>query len=363
MGDEDAPMAESLVMVPILVGDESIGTIGLFDYQKNKFDKSDLRLLTTLASSMSVALENARLFDETNRLLVESQQQAAEMATVNTVGQALTSELELEALIDIIGEQVRQIFSADITYVALYDRQTNLIEFPYAVGEDLESMQFGEGLTSKIIESAEHLLISEDVNQRVDEIGATHTGVDVQSYLGVPILAGKKAIGVISVQSMDQVQHFDGDGVRLLTTIAANVGAALRNAQLYQETQHRADEMAALTEIGREISATLELENVLERIATRVQELLNARTATIRLVEEDRTMPTVVAIGKYAEKHRGTTIKMGEGITGTVAKTGKAKIINDPRQDTRIVHIPGTQPLKVYLVIWGKRQLELTLLN
>ena len=102
---------------------------------------------------MGVAIENARLFEETNRLLVESRQQAAEMATVNTVGQALTSELEFDALIELIGDQVRDIFDSDITYVALYDRQTNLIDFPYSVGEDLESMQFGEGLTSKIIET------------------------------------------------------------------------------------------------------------------------------------------------------------------------------------------------------------------
>jgi PAS domain S-box-containing protein len=335
--------AKSLLAVPFSIREGSIGVIIVEDYEnEHAFSESDLNLLMTLAGSMSVALENARLFDETNRLLGETQQRAAELATVNTVGQALTSELEMDALIELIGEQVRQIFSADITYVALYDRQSNMIEFPYAVGEDLESMPYGEGLTSKILESAEALLINEDVNQRVDEIGATHTGVDVQSYLGVPILVGKQAIGVISVQSMDRIQHFDQDDVRLLSTIAANVGAAIRNAQLYQETEQRADEMAALTEIGREISATLDLENVLERIATRAQEVLNARTATIRLLEEDGSLPTVVALGKYAEKHRGTTIKMGEGITGNVAKTGKAEIINDPYQDERIVHIPGT---------------------
>jgi PAS domain S-box-containing protein len=70
--------------------------------------------------------------------------------------------------------------------------------------------------------------------------------------------------------------------------------------------------------------------------------LLHARTATIRLLDEDGSMPTLVALGKYAEKHRGTIIKLGEGITGNVAKTGKAEIINDPRQDSRIVHVPGT---------------------
>ena len=340
--DVEDGVTESYIGVPIIVGDRVLGVVSVQSYLKHAYDESSVRLLSTLATSMGVAIENARLFEETNRLLVESQQQADEMATVNTVGQALTSELEFDALIELIGDQVRNIFNADITYVALYDRQTNLIEFPYSVGEDLDSIQFGEGLTSKIIETAEPLLINEDVNTRVDEMGATHTGVDVESYLGVPIMVAKQAIGVISVQSKDQVQHFDEDDVRLLTTIASNVGAAIRNSQLYQETQHRADEMAALTEIGREISATLELENVLERIATRAQELLNARTATIRLVEEDGSMPTVVAVGQYAEKHRGTTIMMGEGITGNVAKSGKAEIINEPRKDKRIFHIPGT---------------------
>ncbi len=77
------------------------------------------------------------------------------------------------------------------------------------MGEDLESIPYGEGLTSKIIESGQPLLINEDVNQRVDEIGASHTGVDVQSYLGVPIMVGKQAIGVISVQSMKEVGNFE----------------------------------------------------------------------------------------------------------------------------------------------------------
>ena len=335
--------AKSLIAVPFMIREDAVGIIIVENYEReHAFSESDLNLLNTLAASMSVALENARLFDETNRLLEETQQQAAEMATVNTVGQAITSELELDALIELIGEQVRKIFAADIIYVALHNKQTDLIEFPYAVGEDLVSMPYGEGLTSKILETGQPLLINEDVNERVDEIGATHTGLDVHSYLGVPIIVGKQAIGVISVQSLEQAGYFDEDDVRLLNTIAANVGAALRNAQLYQETQQRADEMAALTEIGREISATLDLENVLERIATRAKDLLNARTATIRLLQEDGLLPTVVAIGKYAEKHRGTEIRMGEGITGNVAKSGRAEIINDPRKDERIMHIPGT---------------------
>ena len=68
------------------------GIISIQDTDReNAFSESDVRLLQTLANSMSVALENARLFEETQRLLKETEQRAAELATVNTLSQALAS--------------------------------------------------------------------------------------------------------------------------------------------------------------------------------------------------------------------------------------------------------------------------------
>jgi len=81
---------------------------------------------------LGVALENARLFDETQRLLKESEQRAAELAAINTVSEALVAEPELESMIQLIGEQTRDIFKADIVYVALLDQSSNTISFPYS---------------------------------------------------------------------------------------------------------------------------------------------------------------------------------------------------------------------------------------
>jgi len=236
---------KTLLFVPLVVGDRVNGYVSLQNVDRSHaFSEGDVRLLATLANGMSVALENARLFDETSRLLEETQRQAAELSTVNTVSQALVAELELEALIDLIGEQMRQVFQADIIYVALLDQRTNVINFPYAFGETFGQMTYGEGLTSKIIETGQPLLINEDLDERTDELGATHVGISAQSYLGVPIVAGKQAIGVISVQSTSEQGRFDEADVHLLNTIAANVGAAIYNAQLYeaaQEAQKAAD--------------------------------------------------------------------------------------------------------------------------
>ena len=82
--------------------------------REHAFSDGDVRLLTTLAASLSVALENARLIDETR-------QRVAELDIVNRVGQAISAQLDLVALLELVGEQMRETFEADIVYVALLD--------------------------------------------------------------------------------------------------------------------------------------------------------------------------------------------------------------------------------------------------
>ena len=222
--------------VPLMVGTEITGMIHIASLDReNAYGTSDLRLLQTLANSMSVALENARLFDETQRLLKETEQRAAELAAINTVSKALVAEPELDSMIRLIGDQTRDIFKADIVYVALLDRSSHVINFPYQVGEEFTPLPLGEGLTSKIIESGQPLLINHDIAGRRAQLGATLVGKQARSYLGVPIMAGKEAIGVLSVQSMTQENAFTASDVRLLSTIAAHAGASIRNASLFRE--------------------------------------------------------------------------------------------------------------------------------
>src|SRR4029079_1592111 len=107
--------------------------------------------------------------------------------------------------------------------------------FPYQFGETFTTLTLGEGLTSKIIETGEPLLINQDVAERGAQIGATPVGKDALSYLGVPIKTAQGTLGVISVQSTTREGIFTDDSLRLLSTNAANVGSALHNAQLFTE--------------------------------------------------------------------------------------------------------------------------------
>ena len=226
---------ESYIGVPINSGERTLGVLSVQGYQRNAFDESHVRLLQTVASNMGIAIANARLFDETQRLLKLTEERAAELGAISKVSQALIAEPDFDSTIQLIGDQMREIFNADIVYVALLDSETKLIHFPYQFGETFKTLNLGEGLTSKIIETGEPLLINQDVTERSVEIGATLVGKEALSYLGVPIKTAQGTMGVISVQSTAREGMFNDNSLRLLSTIAASAGSAIHTAQLISE--------------------------------------------------------------------------------------------------------------------------------
>jgi signal transduction histidine kinase/uncharacterized protein YigA (DUF484 family) len=342
-GDKEAL---SGIFMPIIASDRVIGVIRLEYYEREyAFDESVVSLVNTIASSMGVALENARLFDETQRLLKETEQRAQELAAINTVSQALVAESELDSMIQLIGNQTHDIFKADIVYLALLDPHSKLIHFPYQVGEAFTTLKLGEGLASKIIQTGKPLLLNRDVSASHERIGARLVGTHALSYLGVPVKSGHETIGVLSVQSTTQEDYFDEDDLRLLTTIAANAGAAIQTAQLHRETERRAREMATLAEIGNDISASLNLGTVLERITTDAQKLLNADSSAVFL--PDPTSPNIykaiAAVGDIAPQIKATEIVYGNGILGNIAKNEAAEVVNNTENDPRGIRIAGTE--------------------
>ncbi len=331
--------SRSSVFVPLLVGNRGTGVISLHNLDReNAFSEADVRLLMTIAGSLNVALENARLFEETRR-------RAAELMIVNSVGQAIADQLDLDALIDRLGDQLREVFVADIVYIALHDESSDMIEFVYynenGQPDPQRTLRFGEGLTSRILIERQPLLLNRA--EAFEEVGIEMVGTPAKSYLGVPILVEGRAIGVISVQSTQQTGRFGESDTRLVSTIAANVGAAIQNARLYRETQRRASEMAALADLGREVGGMLDLDAVLNRITERARELLEADTSAVFLEQEPGTFVPIVALGGLAELIMADTIQLGEGIIGDLANRAVAEVVNDTAADDRAVEIPGEE--------------------
>ena len=82
----------------------------------------------------------------------------------------------MRTLIRLVGEQTRALFGADLAYVALLDRASEMIDFPYTYGEDITPLPYGEGLTSKILQTNQPLLINQDVNRQASGMGETVVG-------------------------------------------------------------------------------------------------------------------------------------------------------------------------------------------
>ncbi|HEY6041069.1 MAG TPA: GAF domain-containing protein [Anaerolineae bacterium] len=322
-------MMKSGVFVPLIAGTLVTGFVSLQNVDReNAFSESDVRLLQTLANSMSVALENARLFDETQRLLQETEKRNAELAAISTVSQALVAESELDSMIQLIGTQMRGIFNADIAYLALLDKHTNLIHFPYQYGESFTTLELGEGLSSKIIQSGEPLLINKEMDERIKELGASRVGTNSLSYLGVPIKAGKETIGVLSVQSTKLEGVFNNDDLRLLVTIAASAGAALQNARLYDAEKQRAAELALINSVQLGIASKLDFQTIIDLVGDKITQVLSAQSVGIRLIDYQKNLVHFRYLVTGGQRVQVPPVPLGAGFSGEIVRTRRPLLVN-----------------------------------
>ncbi len=292
-------LSPSWLGVPIMVHDQVLGLVVLADNEPNAFNENHLRLLQTLASNMGVAIANARLFQA-------EQQRVAELATINTVSRELASELGVDSLIHLVGEQIRTVFGADIAYVALLDESGTMINFPYTYGEELTPLQYGEGLAGKIIQTGEPLLINEELERQTQELGAMVIGKRARSYLGVPIFVSGQSVGVISVQSTEREGVFDLNDKHLLNTLAANVSAALHSARLFDEAQ---EARAAAEQANAEI---IQAQEALQESHRQLADIVNFMPDAVLVIDQEGK---VIAWNRAIEEMTGTKAEemLGKG--------------------------------------------------
>ena len=120
-------MPKSVLFVPLVTGGKATGVISLQNIDReHAFTESDQQLLETLAGSLSVALENARLVHETR-------QRNAELALINSVQEALAGELEMQAIYDVVGDKIQEIFDAQVVDIGIFDFAAGLTRYPYTI--------------------------------------------------------------------------------------------------------------------------------------------------------------------------------------------------------------------------------------
>jgi GAF domain-containing protein len=129
----------------------------------------------------------------------------------------------------------------------------------------------------------------------------------------------------------------------MLETVTASMGVALENARLLAETQRRERESVALGKVGRDLSSSLDLPVVMDRIAGHARELLQGSHSAIFLPDAGgRTYRAIVACGAAAPHIRTLVIEAGVGIIGHLLQSGRPEFINDTAADPRALELAGT---------------------
>ena len=321
------PGTESYLGVPIPAGDRAMGVFALGTQVRDAYSPEDERLVTTMASAMGVALDNARLAANTR-------QRVAELAIVNEVNQAVGAQLGPDAVIELVGDRVRETFAADIAYVALLAASGTRIDFPYysenGNRKPPASMDYGEGWTSRILATGEALLINTEAER--DSFERHLLGTPPKSYLGVPIRVGDAVIGVLAVESTRDEEAFDDADQSLLSTIAAGVGVAIQNAELYAETRRllaesnqRVAELAIVNEIGQALARQLDFGQIVEAVGDRAAAALASLGMTISIVDAVTGELTFYYwIDDGVRNHDREGIVLGDQLSAEILRTNRA---------------------------------------
>ena len=303
--------------------------------------------------SKSLLNANRLLEEKVMARTLEVKQQADELTTINQISQALVGQADLKDLIQLVGNELRDLFKANIVYIALLDAKTKMINFPYQYGDNMKPLKLGEGLTSKIIQTGEALLINKDVHGQAEVIGVDRVGIPAASYLGVPIPVSDEIIGVLSIQSTEEENRFAEKDKHLLATIAANVGVAIRKARLYEEVKAANTEADSARKTAEEANAAKSafLSTVSHELRTPLTSVLGFAKITKKRLEEkifpitDKSDPKTIKTIEQISGNLDVVISEGERLTNLIndvldlakIEAGKMEWNSEPVQITEVV--------------------------
>ncbi len=325
--------AKSGVFVPLVVGGRATGVISLQNVDReHAFDDADLRLLTTLAGSLSVALENARLFEETR-------QRNAELALINDVQRGLAENLEMQAMYDLVGDRLRDIFDAQVVNITVLDQTNGLVSFPYIIekGERLAADPMAPiGFRKHVLETREPLLFNAISVELLGEYGQPEVlvGERPKSSVWVPLVVSGKATGVISLQNLERERAFSEVDLRLLTTLAGSLSVALENARLFEETRQRNAELALINDVQRSLAENLEMHAMYELIGDRLQEIFDAQVVDIGVLDPESGLLRFPYSIERGVRYPDELVGLG-GLGGYVMRTRQPLLINERATERR----------------------------
>jgi GAF domain-containing protein len=277
----------------------------------------------------------------TSRAEPLNDRRALERRALDTLASSAANVDELRTFFSLIHEQVRSVIGNPGFVIALYDQKTNSIHIPYLYEDDsfssVDTFPLGEGLTSILIRTREPLMLVEDTERRAIAMGAKISGKPAKSWLGVPLLARGEAIGAIIIQDLEQEHRFAQQDLGFMVSVANQVSGAVHNVRLISESKQAALQFETAAEIARDISSSLDLDELLQKAVELIRSRFDFYHAAVFL--KDLPGDSVMireATGDAGLHMKRSGHKLGVGsksVVGSVAGKGEPLIVNDTARE------------------------------
>jgi signal transduction histidine kinase/ligand-binding sensor domain-containing protein len=279
---------------------------------------------------------------ELERQVVERTQEierhTGELAAINELGQALTTRLDVDQVLEEAHRGAARLLDADNLYIVLHDPVREEITLALNVVDGRMSKPYatrpaGQGITEYIVRTRTPLLLAENVLEQLKEMGISAVQVEPKrapaSWLGVPLVVSEHVLGMIALRNYDSPGAYDAHDQDLLAAVASQVAIAIQNAQLYEQAQELAvvrERQRLARDLHDAVTQTLFSASLIAEVLPRIWErdpdegqrrLAEVRELTRGALAEMRTLLLELRPSALADAELGDLLRqLGEAITG-----------------------------------------------
>ncbi len=319
---------ETAVTIGLQSREQMTGVLLLAAPDRRDLTGAEFRLLAAVGQQMGMAVDNSRLMQDTWR-------RSEELHVLNEIGQALSSTLEPNALLEKIYEEMHRLFRMADFFIALQDQERGRIRFELEVVDGVRrekrSRPAGNHLAEYILRTHQALLIPRNFAMETSKMGIEPMQKS-GSFCGVPLVVQDRVIGVMALRSL-QEDLFDEGHLKLLRVLANQAAIALENARLMREEQTRARHLALLNNISRHAIAMLHPDEMLARIAEQLERGLTFDHMGIALLDANSKEMVIRAEAGRRRGALGSRLRSGASLVERVASSGQMGVVQEPGGD------------------------------
>jgi signal transduction protein with GAF and PtsI domain len=261
------------------------------------------------------------------------EQKAAQLSALREIGRAINAAWQLEATLQLITRKTAEVMGMDSCSIYLLDESedTLILEATTGLAEDSigqARLRLGEGLTGWAAKAGEAVGVADAAHDpRFKYLPETKESI-FQSLLAVPLVNQGRVIGAMNVQT-ERYHDYGDDEVELLSLIGDLAAGALEKAMLYDRMQRQITELSTLAEVSEAITSPLYLDEMLDLVVDMAAQVTLAKATSLMLLNEQGELILHAAHGVSEAYREKPPLKLGEGVTGQVAKSGEPAVLRD----------------------------------